>query len=76
MDYLKLPRALFTAINADTMEIYHEVVDYDRTEANLAVARVAAVIEASNQGTMVQRCTNDPSFYICKWCDFRGECWA
>lgn len=76
MHYLKLPRALFTAINADTMEIYHEVVDYDPTEANLAVARVSAVIQASDKGVMVQRCTNEPSFYICKWCDYRGECWA
>lgn len=75
MHYVKLQRCLFTAINADTMQLYHEIVGYDATEANLAVARVSTVIQASDNGQLVPRCTSDQNYYICKWCDYRGECW-
>lgn len=74
MHYLGLHRCLFTAVNADTMDIYHELVPFDATEAMLSVSRVAAVIEASNEGRLVQRISNDPSFWICRFCDWRGIC--
>ena len=76
MHYLGLERCLFTAVNADTMEIYHELVPYDQAEASLSLARVQAVISASDAGQMVPRCTQDKNYYICKMCDFRGGCWA
>jgi hypothetical protein len=75
MHYLGLERCHFTAINADTMEIYHELVPYNDAEAMLCKSRVQGVIDASNEGRMVARCTSDPAFYICKMCDFHGECW-
>lgn len=75
MSYLKLERCLFTAINADTMEIYHELVPYDALEADLCYARVGTVIRAADAGQLVQRCTMDRNFYICKWCDFSADCW-
>ncbi|MDY0037965.1 MAG: hypothetical protein RBS05_18800 [Zoogloea oleivorans] len=76
MHYLDLPRCLFTAVNADTMEIYHELVGRDQTEAELCRSRVAAIFAATEAGEMVPRCTGDPSYYICKWCDFSARCWA
>lgn len=76
MNYLKLERCLFTAISADTMEIYHELVPYDALEADLCYARVGAVIRAADAGELLQRCTMDRSFYICKWCDFSKDCWS
>lgn len=74
MKYLGLHRALFTAINADTMEIYHELILFDEMEAALGVARVAAVIEATQEGRLLNRVSNDPAFWICKMCDFAGVC--
>lgn len=76
MDHLKLQRCLFTAINADTMHIYHELVPYDDNEAGRACLRVSRVIMASDAGEMVPRHTQDRNHYICKWCDFRGVCYV
>lgn len=76
MDYLGLERCHFTAINADTMEIYHEMVPFNSGEAALCRSRVAQVIACTQSNQLVPRCTQDKSFYICKWCDFAGGCWA
>lgn len=76
MYYLKPPRCLFTAINADTMEIYHELVEYDPTEAALYRSRVQQIIAASDEGRLVARCSSDRNFYVCKFCDFREICWT
>jgi len=75
MCYLQLDNCLFTAVNADSMELYHELVPYVALEAAFARDRVAAVIGASDNGTMVARMTKDPSFYICRWCNFSEDCW-
>lgn len=75
MYYTGLERCLFTAVNADTMELYHEIVPFDLMEAELSRSRATGVISATEAVAMVPRCTNDPTFYICRFCDFRGECW-
>lgn len=75
MHYLQLERCLFTAINADTMEIYHELVPYSASEATMNLVRVARVIAATENNQMVTRCTHDKSFYICRMCDFARGCW-
>lgn len=75
MHYLGLDRCLFMATNADTMEIYHELVPYRQDEAHALIQRVERVMTAADHGEMVPRCTQDKSFLICKWCDFAGECW-
>ncbi|MEI6207317.1 MAG: hypothetical protein WCP20_11075 [Desulfuromonadales bacterium] len=72
MYYLGLERCLFTAINADTMDIYHELVPYDVFECELYRARVQAIMT----GQAMQKISNDPSYYICKMCDFIGACHA
>lgn len=73
--YLGLKWCLFTAVNSDTMEIYHELIQYDPMEAELARSRVHTVIVASNEDVMVARCTSDKNFYQCKWCDWYKMCW-
>lgn len=73
MHYLGLERCLFTAINADTMEIYHELIPFDSMEADLYVSRARTVIYSDN---MLPRISSDKSYYLCKWCDFQGVCWS
>ena len=76
MHYLGLERCLFMATNADTMEIYHEIVPYVENEAQAARNRVARVLLATAEPLeLVPRFTQDKNYYICKWCDFHGECW-
>lgn len=75
MHYLALERCLFTAINADTMDIYHELVPYCEAEAMLYRSRVQATINAVREGYMLQRISADRSFYLCKFCDWKTVCW-
>ena len=75
MHYLGLERCLFMATNADTMDIYHELVPYVAGDALAALNKVQRVLMATNAGEMVPRFTQDKNYYICKWCDFHGECW-
>ena len=75
MHYTGLKQCLFTAVNADTMELYHELVAYNAMDAELARSRVVTVINASDEGRMFDRCINVRNFYLCKMCDWQARCW-
>lgn len=68
--------ALFFAINADTMEIYPELVPFDRARAQKASDRAVAIILDARAGALRARCTDDRDFYVCKGCPFRLRCWS
>ena len=67
--------ALFQATNADTMEIYMELVPFDQARAQAASDRAVSIIKDSRAGAMRPRCTDDEGFYLCKGCAFRERCW-
>lgn len=75
--YLNLTApAMFMATNADTMEIYIELVTFDAQRAQKASDRAVAIIADSQAGAMRPRCTDDPDFYACVGCQFRKRCWG
>jgi hypothetical protein len=76
MGYLALPRCLFTAVNADTMELLHLPIDFTDAEFGLVKSKVSRVFTATNLGELLPRCTTDPAFYVCVYCPFRKPCWA
>jgi hypothetical protein len=75
MHYMFLHTCLFSATNADTMEIYHEVVPYNGAEAESLIKRVGHVFLLTDASEFVPRFTQDRSHYQCKWCDFYEVCW-
>lgn len=68
--------ALFMATNADSMEIYFELVPFDRARAQAASDRAVGIIMDSRAGALRPRCTDDPTFYACADCPFRRRCWG
>lgn len=73
--YLDMPApALFTAVNADTMEIHYELVKFDRRRAQAASDRAVAIIQDSEAGALRARVSDDPDFFACRTCPFRGRC--
>jgi hypothetical protein len=76
MGCLGLPRCLFTAVNADTMELQHFLVEFDKAEFEMVKAKVSRVFTATSLGELLPRCTTDPAFYVCVYCPFRKPCWA
>lgn len=75
--YLELHEhpALFTALNADTMEIYSELVPFDATLAQRMSDRAVKVISATEVGELLPRSFNDPTHFECRMCARQDRCW-
>ena len=66
-----MERAMYLAVNKNTDELYSERVDFDPVEFAKLKARAERVINANEPPL---RCSNDPSWYVCKMCDFHAHC--
>ena len=67
--------ALFTAVNADTMEIYAELIPFDAALAQRMSDRAARVIGACDAGELLARAFADSSHFECKFCAWSERCW-
>lgn len=68
--------ALFTAINKDTAELYHELVPFDSELAQRTSDRAVRILEATDAGELLPRMTLDPEFFECRFCPWKARCWA
>ncbi len=67
--------AIFTAVNADTMEIYTEAVPFDAALAQRMSDRAVKVITATDAGDLLPRAFNDPTHFECRMCAWQDRCW-
>lgn len=75
--YLELHEhpALFTAVNADTMEFYTELVPFDVALAQRMSDRAVKVITATEAGELLPRSFADPAHFECRMCAWQDRCW-
>jgi hypothetical protein len=75
--YLQLHEspAIFTAINADTMEIYTELVPFDAALAQRMSDRAIKVIGATDAGELLARAYHDSTHFECRMCSWQDRCW-
>lgn len=75
--YLELHEhpALFTAVNADTMEIYAELVPFDAALAQRMSDRALKVVSATEAGELLPRAFNDVTHFECRMCVWQDRCW-
>ncbi len=75
--YLELHEqpAIFTAVNADTMEIYAELVPFDAALAQRMSDRALTVISATEAGELLPRAFHDPTHFECRMCAWQDRCW-
>jgi len=66
-----MDRAMYTCVCKETDEIFTEWVHFDEVEFARLKARAERVITAAEPPL---RCSNDPSWYVCKMCDFHPLC--
>lgn len=66
-----MERAMYMAKNKNTDELYTERVDFDPVEFAKLMARAERIIRASEPP---MRCSNDPSWFVCKMCHFAELC--
>lgn len=68
--------ALFTALNADTQELWCEPVPFDAATAQSLSDRAVQIAKATEAGEMLPRVASNPSWWECKWCNFAARCWS
>ena len=75
--YLELHEhpAIFTALNADTMEIYTELVPFDAALAQRMSDRAVKVITATEAGEILPRAFHDSTHFECRMCAWQDRCW-
>ncbi|HET7866939.1 MAG TPA: hypothetical protein VFL86_21265, partial [Burkholderiaceae bacterium] len=66
---------LFTALNADTMEIYIELVPFDAALAQRMSDRAVKVITATEAGDLLPRSFTDATHFECRMCAWQDRCW-
>ena len=71
---LGLSRCLFTAMNGNTLELYHEVVGYDSAVGNDLLQRAERILMYCGAGELVSRAFEQTD-YRCRFCDWNERCW-
>lgn len=67
--------ALFTAINKDTAELYHELVPFDAPLAQRMSDRGVRILQATDAGELLPRVAQSRDFYECRFCSYADRCW-
>jgi len=67
--------ALFTAINKDTAELYHELIPFDGELAQRMSDKAVNIIKASEAGELLPRIATSRDFFECKYCAYQDRCW-
>ena len=68
--------ALFTAVNADTMEIYAELVPFDASLAQRMSDRAARGNNSPTSVALRMRAFMDQTHFECKFCSWSDRCWG
>lgn len=66
--------ALFMATCMDDMQIYLEMVPFDKARAQAASDRAVAIIQDTEAGALRAKVSDDPDFWLCRNCSFRRVC--
>lgn len=67
--------ALFTAINKDSAELYHELVPFDPERAQTASDRAVRILAATDTGELLPRISTTSDFFECRFCPWAERCW-
>lgn len=78
MAYLDLTEnpCVFTALNKDTSELYFELIPFDAECAQRYSDRAVQIIKASENDELLPCISSDSSFFKCKMCGFRKQCFG
>lgn len=71
MHWSGIDRAFYLAANKNTDELYSERVHYDEAAAEQLLRKAWDVVKA---GRPLERISDDPSWYLCKFCTHYQEC--
>lgn len=75
MAYMQLDNFLFTVLNKDTEELYHEIIPFDRAEAQEISDRGVLLLRQIEARNLPPRIAATPDFFICRMCHRHHRCW-
>lgn len=68
--------ALFTVVNKDTCEVWHELVPFNGALAQAASDKAVQILRACDAGEQLPRHTTDPEHFECRFCAYAARCWT
>ena len=71
MSLTGMTKALYMAVNKNTDDLHTEIIDAD-PELAKSLLKTAEKVIFSEEAPM--GISSDPSYYLCKWCDFSDIC--
>lgn len=66
--------AFFTALCADTMEIYLNLVPFNLELAQQCSDKAAKVLAACDHGEVLPKASDDPASFVCRFCPYKESC--
>jgi hypothetical protein len=75
MAYMELQVCVFTIQNRNTGEVHAEIIPFDPRAAQEASDRAVRVVSSSSP-IELNRIGRESTDFRCKFCDFKGTCWA
>lgn len=66
-----MERAFYMAVNKNDDTLYTERLEFDAVDFAKLMSRAERVISANEPPL---KCSNDPSWFVCKMCDFHEHC--
>ena len=67
--------ALFTAVNKDTAELYHELVPFDSSLAQKMSDRAVRILQATESHELLPRISRESTHFECRMCSYQDRCW-
>ena len=68
--------ALFTAINKDTAELHHELVQFNAELAQRMSDRAVRILRATDAGELLPRLARERDHFECRMCAYANRCWS
>lgn len=68
--------AVFTFINADTMQVGVELIEFDALECQRLIDRAVRVIQSTDAGELLPRIAGEPDHFACRFCSYTARCWG
>jgi hypothetical protein len=75
MAYMDVEQTLFTVLNKDSQELFHEIVLFDPAEAQSLSDKAVDILRAADSGELPPRIAADADFYLCRRCEYAKRCW-
>ena len=76
MGGLGLEQGLITCIDANTMEVYHELVRFEPDMFEALLRRAERILVACNDGEMLPRGETTEASVACRMCHWASACWG